>query len=715
MMRFAAWLLIGLLMWSYAPKMAWTTVIEPNDASSKRDLQQWHPHKDGVISLDGPWEFYWNRLIDPDDFDSISPGEASTVAIPAQWESYAIHEQALSNEGYATYRMKFTLSDEAALQPLGLYFNNVASAYRLWVNGLLMNGNGTVGTDTMSMVPRSYPKVYFFLPRSGNNEIVIQVSNFSQRTGGIWESIELGEADELASLHRNQVMVWGVVSGCLLVMAIFSVMLYLSRKQEHAALWFGLICLAICARSSLLGASYAYVLFPALSWEWGVKLEYLSEIVTILSIGAFVNKQYPLEANVRLFRLFVFALAGFGALVIVTTAKWYTQLMVPYVILLLLPVFLYVMYTYIRAAIRHRIGSRANMIGFFVFFATVIHEILYYTDFVPFGGSVSFGLLFFLITQLLNVSLHFTRAVNQSERLAAELNSLIASQEETIKERTTTLLTLNLQLEQGNQELIRIEHVRSTLLSEVYHDLSTPITAIKGFAKAMNNNVISEADAPQYAGRIYERSLMLEKLIDNVVELSQLQTGEIQLQMFEVPILPFLRQLSQRYAAESSAQGIELIWEEPTLLLPPTKELIVVLDHFRFERVFANLISNAIKYTPGEGHIRVWTELQFNEASEDGYIVIHVTDHGIGIAESDLPHIFKRNYRAHGQSRSGSGLGLAICTEIIAHHHGVIDVRSTIGEGSDFSIILAAKIRDYRADTNYFAEGGEYGYNHSAS
>lgn len=707
-MKFAACLLIGLLIWCNTLTSAWATSLEYNAASNKQDLQQWHPREDGSVSLSGPWELYWNRLFEPGDFAEGAPGNALTVTIPAQWKSYENNGQALSNEGYATYRMQFVVSSEVAGQPLGLYFNNVATAYRFWINGERVDGNGTVGTDAKHMVPRSYPKVYFFQPRPGDNEIIIQVSNFAQRTGGIWESIELGDAEDIASLQRNRVMLWTFVTGCLLLMTVFSAFLFLFRRQERAALWFGLICLAICIRSSLLGESFVYVLFPGLSWEWGVKLEYLSEIVTIISLAVFVNKQYPQDAVPRIFLPFVVALTGFGAFVLATPAKVYTQLMVPYVIVLLFPVFLYVMYVYIRAAFRRRIGSWANMLGFLVFFLTVIHEVLYYTGYISYGGLVSFGLLFFLLTQLLNLSLLFTRAVTQSEMLSMELNQVIASQEETIRQRTSSLQALNLQLEQGNLELSRIEQARSKLLAEVHHDLSTPITAIKGFSKAISTEVIAAEEAPAYAGRIYERSLLLEQLIDNVVELSQLKLGETPFQLDEVPLLPFLRQLCKRYAADTMVKGITLTWEEHDLTLPMERELLVALDRFRFERVFANLISNAVKYTPNDGHIRVWIDFRIPEGSDHGHVTIHVKDSGIGIPEGELEHIFKRRYRIPGiwQSTTGSGLGLAICTEIIARHQGEIGVRSHPGQGSDFFISLPAKLGDSSANTGRNTEGG---------
>lgn len=709
-MRVAACLLIVLLIGCSVPFPV-RSAPPASPVFPQQDLSRWKPQEDGIVSLKGPWSFYWNRLLEPGDFSGRPPEDALIVNVPAQWHEYSIRGQALSNEGFATYRTTFRLSPESATQPLGLYVHNVASAYRLWINGEPLSGNGTVGTDQAGMIPRSYPKTIFFVPKPGDNELVIQVSNFAQRTGGIWEAIDLGDAGRIASMHRNQVIVWTFVAGSLLLMAVFSSFLYLFRKKELGALWFGLICLAICIRSSLLGESYAYSLFPWLSWEWGVKLEYLSEIVTVLGIAAFVNNQYPKEAIRRILPGFGAALAAFGAFVLAAPAKVYTQYMVTYILLLLMPVFLYVLYVYIRAALLRRSGSRANMIGFSGFFASVIYEILYYTGYAPVEGLVSFGLLFFLLTQLLNLSHRFTLAVTRSETLSVELNQVIESQEETIRQRTRSLRELNVKLEQGNRELNRIEHVRSALLAEVYHDLTTPITSIKGFSKAMMTDVIPKEEAPLYAGRIYERSLLLEKLIDDVIELTRLKTGELPFSYANIPLLPFLRQLCQQYEAEAAAHRISLRWEEPIVPLAPGKELCVSVDPFRFERVFANLVSNAVKYTPGEGIIRIWLEFRPSEGTNEGLAIIHVTDSGTGIPEAELPHIFKRRYRVPGiqQAASGSGLGLAICSEIMARHGGDISVTSREGAGSDFFLSLPAKARIPMQADDPANEGAEHG------
>ncbi|MDF2722811.1 MAG: resE [Paenibacillus sp.] len=713
-MKLMIGLLLCLLLWVCTPASALASSTASDAAAGKRDLQQWHPLEDGAVTLDAPWQLYWNRLLAPTDFDFAHGSQAPelTVSIPAQWKSYTLDGQPLSNEGYATYRLIFTLSETAASQPLGLYVNNVATSYRFWINGKLTGGIGTVGSDASHSVPRNYPNTYFFTAKPGDNEILIQVSNFAQRTGGIWESIELGEAGQIASKYRNRVMVWTFIAGSLLLMSVFSIFLYLFRKKERAALWFGFICLAVCIRSSLLGESYAYVLLPSLSWEWGVKLEYLSEIVTIVSVAAFVNKQYPQDTIRAVFPVFTGLLSGFACFVIAAPAKMYTQYMVPYVILLLLPVFLYVMSVYIRAALRKRVGSGANTLGFVVFFASIIHEVLYYTGFVSFGGLVSFGLLLFLLSQLLNVSLMFTRAVTQSERLSAELNQVIESQEETIRQRTSSLQQLNAQLEQGNRELTRIEHVRSTVMAEAYHDLSTPITSIKGFSKAIMNDVIPAEEAPVYAKRIYDRSLILEKLIDSVVEFIQLKTGEVHFQLEDIALVPYVSRLCQTYEAEARAQRIALFWEEPQLAWTgtPSQQILVTVDPFQLERVFANLVSNAVKYSPEGSVIHVGLEYEPPADAHDGRVMIHVADTGIGIPESELPHIFKRRYRIPGTdpAKKGSGLGLAICAEIIAQHGGSIDVASKLGAGSVFTISIPAnvRIRSVHASEARPAEGG---------
>lgn len=702
------WLLAALsILWGAVPS-SYASSSDDAAEAGVLDLRGWNPGADRPVALTGPWEFYWNRLLEPNRMDRSLTDVPLSVEIPAQWQSYTLDNKPLPNEGYATYRLTFTLSENSAVYPLGLYVRNVATAYRLWINGVPAMGNGKVGADAKSMVPRNYPKASYFQPRPGVNEMVIQVSNFVQRTGGIWEGIELGDAEKIASLHRNDVMTWALIAGGLLLMAVYSVFLYLFRSREPAVIWFGLICLAVCVRSALLGPSFAYVLFPGLSWEWGVKLEYLSEIVTLVCMAVFVRKQYPREAVRFAVPVFGAALGGFGAFVLATPAKVYTQYLVPYILALLLPVYLCVLYSYIRAALRRRTGARVNATGFAVFFASVIHEILYYTGFVSFGGLVSYGMLFFLLTQLLNLSSMFGKALNRSEALSRELAKVIEAQEETIVSRTASLQELNRKLEQGNRDLTRLEQVRSTLLADAHHDLTTPLTSIKGFSKAIMTSVISE-EAPQYARRIYERSLFLEKLIDNVFELSQLKTEELQFQFQELPLPPFLRQLTQKYESEALSANVSLRWEntEPTLL--PSGEICAIVDPYRFERVFANLVGNAIKFTPGEGLVRVWIEFRPSEdpEEEEDRVVIHISDTGVGIPEPELPLIFERHYRSPSgpNDKTGSGLGLAICREIVARHRGALGASSIPGQGSDFWIALPALIRRPEANQELNPQG----------
>lgn len=128
-------------------------------------------------------ELYWGQLLEPETFSRNAPPPDAWVTIPAQWRSYTVDGEALSNEGYATYRLRFALSEQAAGQPLALHVGSVATAYRLWINDAEKEGNGVVGPDPQSMKPRNMPKIYYFQPRAGENEIIFQVSNFVQRKG----------------------------------------------------------------------------------------------------------------------------------------------------------------------------------------------------------------------------------------------------------------------------------------------------------------------------------------------------------------------------------------------------------------------------------------------------------------------------------------------------------------------------------------------------
>ncbi|NMO95554.1 sensor histidine kinase [Paenibacillus lemnae] len=685
----AAVLLVVCAKWLAGDDPTLFTSTIYTSEQGKLDASGWNAEVNSSLMLDGEWELYWGKMLKPEDFRSLAMPSPVIVDIPQPWTGYSIDGRPLPNEGFATYRLRILLPESLTRtrESIGLYPKSIASAYQLWVNGDLKGGNGLVGTDASSTTPRSYPKTIYFEPREGWNEIIIQVSNYSQRNAGIWQGVELGTADGIAWMRVSRVSAQVFIVGIFFVMALYYFFVYVNRRQEISAFLFGLLCFSVGIRTIVLGESTALFLLPGLPWEWGVKAEYISIAMTALCLILFVSREYPRESISWVPKAAGLVLGSFIIFFLITPARVYTYYLTPYIWGVLFPVLMYTMYIYILSAIRRRKGSMTTAIGFLFFTIFALNDMMFYTGLLPTNDLLSIGLLAFLLTQALNLSARFSRAIAEKEQLSEQLRENNRSLERTVAERTHSLQKSNARLQEANKKMEEFEHFRIRLLSNISHELSTPITSIKGFAKALRDGIIT-ADAPKYANRIYERSLLLERMIHDLVELTKLETNQVRFHMQEVEVVPFLQELFLKYEWEIESKGIHCQIQLPEDVIGAGS--FIKVDSIRIEQVLSNLISNAVRYTPEDGVIVL--KLQIVRLSDGGSrAVVGVRDTGVGIDRDMHQHIFERFGQAKQQTavhHNGSGLGLAICKEIIHYHHGEIRVVSEPGEGSEFSFEL---------------------------
>ncbi|GAE28749.1 sensor histidine kinase [Alkalihalobacillus hemicellulosilyticus] len=634
------------------------------------DLQTWDSLNE-TVDLRGEWEFYWEQLLEPSDFDGVSRSP-QYAHVPDLWATYSIAGAPLSSQGYATYRLTFTLSHKQieSNSTLGLYFKRVETAYRVWINGEEKGGNGTVGTTSADTIPRNYPQVIYFEAQPGKNELIIQVSNFHHRHGGMWERLHLGNAETITYIRTFNVTMQSFVIGLFIMMAIYFMFIYFFRKSEKTSLIFSFLCFFITIRISILGESTALYLFPYLSWEWVSKMEYLSVAFAAIMLVFFIHYEYPKE-SVRFIPIIIsIMLLIFSIFVLSTPAIIFTNYIFMFTWFMLFPAILYTLYIYIASAIHKRRGSTSNAIGFAFFFLFALNDILFYNDIIHTGDYLSYGLLIFLFTQAINLSSRFSKALNDAEQLS---NKLQQSNE-----------LLEMKVEERTAKLKQAEMFRTQLLSTISHELGTPITSIKGYSKALRDGIITQ-NASKYADRIFERTILLERLIDDLVELTKLETRQVDFQFKRTEARSFFKLLYEKYEWEFLEKDLHFSFEERNPL-PATQQAEMVIDPFRIEQVYSNLLTNAIKFSPAKEAIRVILEWQLPSSTKVGQVILHIVDSGIGIDPSEHEMIFKRFYQT--KKENGSGLGLAISKEIIDYHKGELHVNSQLNKGSDFYFSL---------------------------
>lgn len=239
----------------------------------------------------------------------------------------------------------------------------------------------------------------------------------------------------------------------------------------------------------------------------------------------------------------------------------------------------------------------------------------------------------------------------------------------------------------------KIEESRRNLIANISHDLRTPITTIQGYVQAIIDEVITDKETVScYLKLVLSKAIGLNRLIQDLFDLSQLETGHISLELGLVDVEELAVDIRKKYELDVNAAGITLLVRNYASREDNgMQQLQVIIDIDRINQVFANLINNSIRHTQAGGIIEIDIHAQKESSSADEYIIISVKDSGEGIDPDDLPFIFDRFFKCsknRSSMDSGRGLGLAICKDIIELHRGYIFAESTIGKGSIFSFTL---------------------------
>jgi PAS domain S-box-containing protein len=257
----------------------------------------------------------------------------------------------------------------------------------------------------------------------------------------------------------------------------------------------------------------------------------------------------------------------------------------------------------------------------------------------------------------------------------------------------------------AEEKIIKIEESRRHLLANISHDLRTPITTIHGYVQALLDRVVSDqATTDSYLQLILRKAIGLNRLIQDLFDLSQIEAGKISLQLEFYPIAEVIQEIN-KYQLDIQAAGLTFEQRTGPNDLAKVEGQQILADIDRLDQVFANLIHNAIKNTLAPGKISVCfssSPLEANSGSDASQqLLIEISDSGAGIAAKDLPYIFDRFYKCsknRSSSDSGSGLGLSICQEIMALHKGDIFAHSDAGHGTTFFLSLPLYLSDFSRD-----------------
>ncbi len=234
------------------------------------------------------------------------------------------------------------------------------------------------------------------------------------------------------------------------------------------------------------------------------------------------------------------------------------------------------------------------------------------------------------------------------------------------------------------EEIRTMDNLRRDLIANVSHDLRTPLVSIHGYVETilMKDKSLSPEDREKYLKTVLQGTERLKRLVEELFELSKLEAKQTAPNPEEFPIAELVQDVVQEHQIMADTHGVSLKTDFARNLP------FVRADIALIERVFQNLLDNAIRFTPEGGTVTI------RLSSEGGNVGVNIADTGEGIAAEDLPHIFDRYSRgpqAPGRENSGAGLGLAIVKKILELHGITIAVTSNAREGTAFSFRLPAE------------------------
>ncbi|MGN0373436.1 MAG: ATP-binding protein [Enterocloster sp.] len=241
---------------------------------------------------------------------------------------------------------------------------------------------------------------------------------------------------------------------------------------------------------------------------------------------------------------------------------------------------------------------------------------------------------------------------------------------------------MRIRLKENAEEKIRYDRENKELISNISHDLKTPITAIKGYVEGILDGVASSPEKlEKYIRTIYNKANDMDRLIDELTFYSKIDTNKIPYVFSKINVSQYFKDCVEEVGLDMEARGIELGYFNYV-----DEDVVVIADAEQMKRVINNIISNSVKYLDKKKGI---INIRIKDVGD--FIQVEIEDNGKGIAAKDLPNIFDRFYRtdsSRNSSQGGSGIGLSIVRKIIEDHGGRIWATSKEGIGTEIHFVL---------------------------
>lgn len=390
----------------------------------KIDLTFYNFNKNYILY--GEWEFYWQSLYTPSDLKNINPKPNNFVTANGSWENYKFDGKKVGKWGYATYKLTI-------LAPKGeyaIFFHQVVSAYKVWINDSLLLEHGKVGTTKESSIPKPGNNLLVFKTTKDTIEIVIQVSNFHHTSGGLQEKVYFGKPQQISEKRKSNVALQSLAIGAELIFVIFFIGLFVTREKNINYLIFALGIILLIVFEFLNGEAFILSNFPNISWNTAKKIDFFS---SYLRLSFFTIYYWLTFRNIKLYnKKIIFTITAisvfFSIIVLFTKSEFFSQTLIFFIVFSLLS-FLYLFVFSFIGILKKVQYSLLTFLSVFLLLLASINDSLFSMNIINTGYFMSYGLVGFITFFSIIFSLKYTkksRFIDNYNKLDSKLRQIFS-------------------------------------------------------------------------------------------------------------------------------------------------------------------------------------------------------------------------------------------------------------------------------------------------
>ena len=633
------------------------------------DLRKWNFNEDGIVKLDGNWEFYESQLLDNSDFKKLDkPKMTGYIQVPKKWSDTQLNLKNSDGMGYGTYRLRVLIQPKVKIS---LKYKTIGSSFNLYFNDKNLLHIGKVGETKDKYLPDWIPGVLEIEDIETENDLIIQVSNFSVRGGGIWDSLIIGGTSKIVLRREIALSRDTFFCGSLLMIGLYHIANYYFRRKDKSNILFGIFCLLMSLRSILIEEIIIRKLFPEIPWIVIANLEYFTFFFAVPIFVSYIRSCFPDEFNLKIYKYIILSSSIICFSWIIAPIHIYTILLRPLQIITIFSSF-YVFSTALRALKNNRDGAYIFSVVTFISILFVINDVLHNFKIINTGYYSTIAWFFFIFTQAYLLSKRASSAMSRVEDLTENLERQVKSRTRELSLERDNLINANMEIEKLSESRKRLSMI-GEMASGIVHDIKNPISTIKTFTDLVKNDDITEIEKKEYLSYIARE---IDRLSDLAYDILDFSKGNIQIYPELVNPAELLKEVYQFIKIDFDHSQISINLEILT-------DTIIYMDKERIRRVIINLANNA-REEMNDGLKNYLFIIKLYKTPN--YIVFEFIDNGNGLREEVKNKIFEAFY-SEGKIK-GTGLGLYMCKTIIDAHKGKIEYQTEIGVGTTFYLYL---------------------------